>query len=227
MKIMKKHNMNNELLEPIRIDEKRIIDYVYELNNNTTTLFEIGQDNNFQIDDYVNVFSTNIYIVLQMLSEMGVYPDFFFDLVFRDCVEKKKFGMENPKYDSYDIKRKYHSPYNMIMLIRKGINKGFHRDDLSKKNDITSNFNELVSFNKSCNIPIKYGDVEHCRKAYRKRVFELYGLTQNLGNSDFLETDIECLMRLMFEYLSFFADIGIDPTEYVNKLIDKEKERTK
>ena len=46
--------------------------------------------------------------------------------------------------------------------------------------------------------------------------------------SDYVYSDVECMTQLLFEYLSFFVEIGVNPKEYLDELIEeKENHKTK
>ena len=76
--------------EPKRITTERICEMSYELNNNYKSLYESISKDDINIDDFVNVFIANIYIVLNMFNEMGVYPDYFFDQIVKMNIDYQK-----------------------------------------------------------------------------------------------------------------------------------------
>ena len=207
--------------EPVRIKTNRLCEMAYELNINYKELYECVRNNKIDINQFVNVFTANIYIVLNMFNEMGVYPDYFYDQIVKMNVDYKKIvHKDNGIRGNYRLFNETNLSNRVSEDIDLGLKNGYYRIQAYKKKDIDEAFLEMLSFFQSFNIPYNICTEEQCKKVFKDIQFNQAYILESLLNSDYLSDDIECLSRLLFEYISFFVSMGIYPKKYLDEYID-------
>ena len=207
--------------EPTRIKTNRLCEMAYELNCNYKGLISSISNNDIKIDDFVNIFTINTYIVLSMFNEMGVYPDYFYDQIVKMNIDYKKIAhKDNGIRGNYHLFKETNLANRVSEDIDRGLKNGYYRLQAYKNKDINDAFLEMLGFFQTFNIPYNICTKEQCKKVFKDIQFNQTFILESLLNSDYLSDDIECLSRLLFEYISFFVSMGIYPKEHLDKYIE-------
>ncbi len=221
--------------EPKRIEEKDLLEKIYEINSNFTAVYELQKKGDIDVETFVKKAIDNIYIVLTMFDEMGVYPDYFYDAVAkmnRDYRSAIGSSYESTLRGDYRLYQELSFSVKLSQRIREGLDNEFYKYEKYPQKDSNDAFLEMVSFFQSYGISYigTQSDEEsikkQCNKVFSEISFNHISTANNLLNSDFLFEDIEYLARLLFEYISFLTAIGINPKERLDAYIEnKAKER--
>ena len=107
-RIRQNKTMDNELYgNPSKIPEDILTKYQYNLNVNMTKIGTVKNDPHTSINVYIENFIQSIYLILEMFTEMNIYPDYFFDIVFKRNIDLKRVASEsnvnNFKNNNLDI----------------------------------------------------------------------------------------------------------------------------
>ena len=207
--------------EPTRINDDRLTEMIYELNRNFSYLYTMENNNEIDIEDFINRFTSSIYLILNMFNEMGIYPDYFYDEVFKMNIEYKKLIQNNNSIrGNYRLFNEINLSARVSEAIKNGLEKKYYRIQAYKRKDINDAFLEMIGFFQAFNIPYNIKTEEQCKKVFNDIKFNHINIIETLLNSDFIFVDIECLARLLFEYMTFFVSIGVYPKKYLDEYID-------
>ena len=219
---IRKTRNNSEIFEhkPIRLDFDRVNDLTYQLNANFGELYMMVRSNDINIDEFVKRFTMNLYIVLNMFDEMGVYPDYFFDEIVKMNIEYKKLANDQSIRGNYQLFKNVNLSARVSEAIKKGLEKGYYRIQSYPKKDVNENFLEIVGFFESFNIPYNINTKEQCVKVFSALEHNHVSIIESFINDDDIVDDIEYLSRLLFEYMTFFVSMGIYPKEHLDKYIE-------
>ena len=222
-RIRKIRNYNEAInREPTRIKENRLLEMIYQLNSNISDLYSACNGEHIDIEDFANSFIANIYIILNMFNEMGVYPDYFYDEIVKMNIEYKKVIQNNNGIrGNYRLFSEINLSARVSESIKAGLEKGYYRVQAYQKKDLNDAFLEMIGFFQAFKMPYNFHTEEQCKKVFNDIHFNHLNIVEELINSDFLFEDIECLSRLLFEYLTFFVSMGIHPKQYFDSYIDK------
>lgn len=211
--------------DPKRLSGDELILRTRELNMNLTRLYFKDMKNEATLDDYVNAFIKNIYIVLEIFNEMNIYPDYFFDQTFLYNIEFQKFAKNNPELEKSQLKKLFYPGNNYYTKLREGVEKKYNKIQSMPSRDINDYFVELISFYQVFEFP--YNKPENVKEIFDYFKIDISNIMTDYINSDFLYEDIECLTKLLFSYLSFFVEIGVNPKEYFDKYVEEKKSTKK
>lgn len=212
--------------EPTRIKEEEMNDLIFQLNTNMGDLYSAQTSDNIDIELFARKFIDNIYIILNMFNTMGIYPDYFYDQIAKMNIEYKTVVQNNNSIrGNYRLFNKINLSARVIEAIRNGYEKGYYRVQAYQKKDLNDAFVEMLGFFQAFNIPYNIHTDEQCRKTFNDIKFNHLNIIEELLNSDFLLEDIECLSRLLFEYMTFFVSMGIYPKKYMEEKIEDESEK--
>ena len=214
--------------EPKKIEDDRLIELVHDLNVNITDLYNMKKEP-MNIDAFIEKFIANIYIIIDTFNEMGVYPDYFYDEILKMNIDYKKLIKNNNDLrGNYRLFNEIDLSAGVAEYIRKGLDNGRHHFQAYQEKTIDDAFLEMLGFFQKYEIPYNQPTEEYCKKICSDIAFNHANIIEELTNSDYLFVDIECLSRLLFEYISFFVAMGIYPKKYLDEYIDtKEKEKHK
>lgn len=224
MRIRKARGMSDEITaKPKRISEEELVRYSYALNINMTELYNLKFKENVKIDKYVENFTQNMLIILEILSEMNIYPDYFFDVVFR-----RKIDINN-LYNGELTKNSRAINGNSETIGKKildGLEKGYYKIKsygrrINSDRSVNDYFLEILSYYQVFNIPYGNKSSSQCKKSFNDHYFHITNIMSEYLNSDYLYADVEYLINLLFEYFSFFVEIGVNPKEYLDSLMDE------
>lgn len=220
-KIRKRKN-NSEIFEhkPMRLDFDRMNELTYQLNTNFSELYMMVRNDDINIDEFTKRFIANVYIVLNMFDEIGVYPDYFFDEIVKMNIEYKKLANDQSIRGNYRLFKNVNLSARVSESIKNGLEKGYYRIQSYPKKDIDENFLEMVAFFESFNIPYNINTEEQCVKVFNALEHNHLNIIESFINGDDIIDDIEYLSRLLFEYMTFFVSMGISPKEQLDKYIE-------
>lgn len=187
------------------------------LNENMYTFYTpYGRDKmNFQLEDYAEKVIQNIYTILKLFARLNIYPEGFFEII----KERKENQINNREDNIVDFYKKIDREFSYLKS----------KKTPSMLEDIGVTYDKLVQFyqknNLEYNNPDKIKDARYMDNLCFKSSF----ITENIMVTDSFDEDVENLMNLMFIYMSFLVDVGINPKERLNEIIeeDKENKRTK
>lgn len=214
--------------EPRRIDDDEVEPMAKSLNYSLKGAYEVLIQETFDIEKFANKIVENIYIILDKFNEMGVYPDYFYNEIVKMEIGYESLKKNNKdEFDKKD-KRDFNRVYISVIKELKNVlgNKTYSPNGNSEKNisdayvDMTKFLN---TFNKSCGIQT----IEQCKKALSYIQRKQDGLTTEFFNSYDLSGDIECLAKLLFEYIKVLAAIGINPKKLLDECIEEKNQITK
>ena len=233
LKIRKTLGYENKSRDYHRIEGKEIVDYIYELNKNMASLCRTNYKEEYDEEQFINIIIKNIYTILKMFSDMNVFPGYFF---------RKVFEM-NDKY--YERKRDYDAGNNSVRQnagirgdykffnetnlsawvskeIEKGLNNGYHHVEAYPKSNISDAFTEILMLFQKYNFPYKITTSEEYRKSIEDISINYSNISTSFLNSDYVEEDIEFMCRLLFDYISLFVSLGVNPKRYLDEYIEKQ-----
>ena len=228
-KIRKNKNLD-ELMsgEVVKIDPDLLLDKIYKLNINMTHLYNINNNPEAKIDEYVEKIISNIYLILDMFNDMGIYPDYFYDVIVKMNIEYRNLVTDGKIRGNYGLYQLVNFSAKISQLIKEGLLFGKHQIDPVNSKDIGECFVEMISFFQKYNMSYNNKSIEACQLAFKDIYYNVNNIINNtLNNSDFTFVDIECMARLLFEYISFFAAIGINPKPYLDEYIERESKNKK
>ncbi len=222
---MRKNRQLSELMDGnlTKINPNALLDRVYALNTNMTELYNINKNPDARIDVYVERIIDNIYLILDMFNDMGVYPDYFYNIIVKMNIEYRNLVSDGQIRGNYGLYQMVDFSAKIARLIKEGLGNGKYQIDISQSKDISECFLEMISFFEHFNMEYNVKTVEKCQEAFKDIYYNVNNIINNtLNNSDFIFEDIECMARLLFEYISFFAAIGINPKKYLDERIERE-----
>ncbi len=220
-----------------RLDEDSLILYQHDLNFNIATLFFLANANNYDEKEFVHRFIENIYIILSMFNEMNVFPGFFFRKAFE---MNAKYYERRKEYDSQPANvhsrtgiRGDYSFYRDTSLgawlereMARGIKEGYFHVQAYPKTNISDAFLEILGLFQKNDFPYKVTTKEQCAKIFDDVEHNHSNLSTALLNSDTDDEDVEYLSRLLYEYLSFFVSIGVNPQKYFEEYLKNDAAKT-
>ena len=217
--------------KPERIDDKRMTDLLYHLNENMNFLYSVNNSQEYNEQEFVEKIIDNMYTILSMLNEMNVYPGFFFRKVFEMNSKYIERKIEYENIDGYiRDKNKIRGNYTFFNdthlsawvsgEIRTGLNNGYYRVQAYPKTNISDAFLEILALFQKYDIPYKISTKEHCNKVFSDIYMNYSNNINALSNSSLIQEDIEYLCRILYDYISFFVSIGINPKKYLDKYIE-------
>lgn len=245
----------NEIMgaEPEKIKEEYMTTWLQRINSNMAELYQINLTKEYDEKIFINRIIDNIYIILNMFNEMHVYPGYFFRKVFEmnaKYLERKSEyeTQEENVRDNNKIKGDYifFRDTNLSDWLRSEIRKGFANGyyriqaspranigDLPKngknnvyvKTNISDAFLEILALFQKYNIPYKITNKEECQKVFNYIYINFSNNISTLYNSGLEFIDISCLCRLLYEYVSFFVSIGVNPKKYLDAHIEEEEKK--
>ncbi len=229
--IVKIREMNNENPifdhKPIRIPEKEMLETLKQINLNFSHLYELNYHGNNDIEQFTDKITDNFAIVLNMFEKMGIYPGYFFDMLIQMRIDFQK----KHKKDDYNTLRKNFKMYNEINYggaVEDGIKKCYYRIQAYSKKNISDAYNDMARLFDIYSIPRDINTKENCGNSYKEIEYNHIAVVYDLLNSDDIYEDVESMTKLLYEYLSFFVSMGIDPKEMLyNKLFKKESHKKK
>ena len=208
-----------------KINPNHLSNIIVSLNANMAYLYNINNNPNVSIDDYINKIISNIYIILEAFNEMDIYPDYFYNVFFMVNEEYRSLasqGRINGKEDLYNFSE-FRGKISYMM--EKGLQNGNYKLTSTRVRDIGEYYDEMVDFLHKYYLPCEVMTVEMCKEMFTYIYNDVNScINNNLSNSPYISDDVECLSRLLFDYIQFFAAIGINPKEYLDKYIMEQKE---
>ena len=220
-----------------RLSEDELSDYIYKLNSNMTTLKNRAYNGEFDEKEFINLIIENIYNVLKIFSEMNIFPGYFFRKVFEmnDKYYERKRDKETGNFkDQNGLKGDYRFFYEtnlsswVDLEIKKGLDKGYHHVQMYPKSNISDAFTEILGLFQKYNFSYRITTKEECKKAFDDISINYSNIMSGLTNSDYVYKDIEYLCRILYDYVSFFVAIGVNPKKYLDEYIEKQqKEKSK
>jgi len=225
LKIRKLRGLSEDFdKKPDKIPDMIMSDKIYKLNTNMGELYLKALHDDIDVNDFIHKLVANIYIVLDIFNEMGVYPDYFYDAVVKMNKDYRSYvDNSNSLRGNYELFNNINLSSKITKTIRDGLMNGNYRIDSYPKKDLNDMFTEMISFLETCKIPFDINDRSQCKKAFSDIEYNHINIMASLSNSDYDFVDIECLSRLLFEYLSFFASVGINPKEYLDEYIEEQE----
>ena len=207
---------NSDGLGPERINE-----IVFNLNSNTGYLYYKQYRNEINIDEFVSMFIKNMYGVLDAFIEIGVYPDYFYNEIVKMNIDYHKIVNDNELRGKYNLFKNTDLSVITISDIRRGVQNKYYNVQALPKKDINDAFIEMISLFEKYGIPYNIRTEEQCKKVFNDIYYNLRAIMDQLLNSDDIYDIIGCLSRLLFEYMTFFVSLGINPKEYIDEYIEQ------
>lgn len=219
-KIRKARNFDEEIKgEPTKISMDRLNEIIRQLNNN---IFE-GNYEYQDIDEFIKRLINNVFLILNVFDEMGVYPDYFYDLVFNVQIEQEKIFLDHKDIlNDYTQVQKIKDTirFRAIKSIKSGLERKYYHFKAYKKKDINNAYIDMMEFLKTYNIPYMNNTKENYINGLNKIKDEQVIIKSYLDINDTIDEDIYDFSRLFFQYMYFFVSMGINPKELLDQYID-------
>ena len=217
--------------KPERINDNRMLEMIVELNTNMGILYNNNYSQSYDEQEFITRMIENIYIILNMFNEMHVYPGYFFRKVFE---MNSKYLERKTEYETQDDyirnNNKIRGDYiffNDTNLsawvageIRKGLERGYHHVQAYPKTNISDAFLEILALFQKYNIPYRITDKESCQRTFDNIYINYSNNISTLTNSALDFVDIECLCRILYDYIAFFVSIGFNPKKRLDEYIE-------
>ena len=226
-KIRKMRHLDEKMEdEAVRIDEEKMTETLIKLNSNMTALYHKQFIDDVDINEFIYRFIDNMYTILDLFNEMGVYPDYFYNVIIKMNIEYKKIVKDNTVRGEYRIFRSTNLSVEAIEAIKEALKEKYYCTKSDPLRDAGDLYYDMIRFFKIFNIPHGISTKEHIVSSFNDINYNISAIMNELTNSDDIFDEIECLTRLLFDYMSFFASIGVNPKPYLDNYIE-EKEKTK
>ena len=220
-----------------RLDEESSLLYHYKLNYNMAQLFFLNQKTDYDEKKFVHIFIENIYYILSMFNEMNVFPGYFFRKAFEmnaKYYERRKDFADMPNdirtkngiRGDYKFYRDTHLSVWIGKEIEKGIENGYYHVQAYPKTNLSDAFLEILALFQKYDFTYKVATKEDCKKVFSDINYNYMTLSDELLNSDTLEEDIEYMSRMLFDHISFFVAIGVNPKKFLDDYLENEAENT-
>ena len=215
-----------------RIPDRDMLTFLHNLNINMTELYHENVNRNYDEKFFVARIMDNVYTILLMFDKMNVFPGFFFRKVFEmnnkyiemnsDYDEKTNtFRVKSNILDNHRLFKETYLPAWIANEIRRGLENGYYRPEAYSSTNISDAFVEILTLFQKYNIPYKITTKERCQKVFNDLSINYVNISDELLNSNYDFVDVECLCRMLYEYISFFVSIGYNPKDYLDALIEQ------
>ncbi len=233
LKVRDVNGYDGELNNCKRLKEESILLYLHDLNTNMGILYHKKNSGIYDEKEFAHGFIENIYIILSMFNEMNVFPGYFFRKTFEMNAKynERRQDMESQP-DSihtktgirgdYKFYRDTHLAVWLIKEIEKGLNNGYFHVQAYPQTNISDAFLEILALFQKYDFTYKVTNKEESKKVFDDISFNHTILSNSLLNSDSLEEDVMFMSRLLYEYISFFVAIGVNPKPFLDYYIAKE-----
>lgn len=206
---------------PLNEDQRSVM--AKDLNIIMYELYSSMANGSVDISTFAIKFARCIYLILMAFNEMGIYPDYFYNQIVRIWMQYRlKMDYANRLLKNYQKIKKSRLPLIQSSEIKAGIvnKKYFYNPDgvLNVSKVYYDMIDSFDAFNISHYTPQSITK-EQIAKAFSDIRFNCMNIMTNPLNGDGVINmidDIELLSSLLFEYISFFAFLGIDPTDYLD-----------
>lgn len=211
-----------------RISAHDLVDLQYQLNTNMTKLYQYGEK--LKINDYINAFVENMFIILNMASDMRLTPDYFFNVAFKSNAEFLAFSKKHPELLHGEAISEFGKKYSIYRVhddIIDAVYNGEYKDEYKsddfneKRSNVDYYFMKIVDLYKKNNEPYGRTNQLQCQKSFLVHYHEMVNIMLDFYNCDDVADEIECMMNLLYEYLCFFVEIGVDPKIYLDECIEE------
>ncbi len=228
--IAKMRERDNESLDfsykPGRLSDDEMQEALYNIHTNYRLLYELNNRGDVDINEFASKTAENIKILLEMFNTMGVYPSLFFDLFVKMKLDYRK----NHAIDgNQTITSNYFLIYkfNYEREVEENFKRRIYSIQLPAKKSITDAYNDVLTVFKAYGIPYGIKTNEQCSKVFEEVRRDYSAIANELENSVDIYKEIECMTRILYEYISFFVAMGIDPKEYLDKVLLKKDDHRK
>ena len=225
IRMRKKQNLKVQTDDELqKIENDYLSNRIIAQNTNMVKLMDLNNNPNATINDYLKNIVKAIYLVLQTFNDMGIYPDYFYDIYFKINEEFRNLasqGILNGRIDLYDTPG-YEAKISYMM--ERGITTGNYKFNPTRVKDIGEYYNEMVDYCRRFYLPNEVMTIDMCREMSTSIWHECNKCINALGIKPYISDDVEYLSRLLFEYMKFFAAIGIKPKFELAKCVENPEE---
>lgn len=210
--------------KPQRLTDEELISLMTKLNSNISSL--LSSKNYLNVEIVSDKIVENIYYVLETFGKMGIYPDYFFRVIFDKNTEWKTISKDN--LSENNAKKEFNLMYAKILYgrIRDGLANHKYELNVAGDGDINDNFIEMVSFFQNFHMPFNES-IEEFKLKFDGRFNSITNVMDTILNADDFIDDMEGLAELLFQYLSIMVEIGVNPKEKLDNLISYKSEKGK
>ena len=234
--------------EPMRLGKRYIEEMSTALNLTMAEIYFDKMKNKnegIDVDKWTQQIIKNVWRILLAFDKMGIYPDYFYNQVAKarmkyKCqayIKKKKNNNGTAGVEQYDEESKVHIswrkgfgssdyPCKQTEEIRKGLKKGFYRYIPLYTEDISATYYDAIDYFDAVGIPhstpkniLSDEEIKEAIEDIRINHYNIMSWPSNGDGIFDIIDDIEFLSSLLFEYMSFFAVVGLDPADYINAYI--------
>lgn len=211
---------------PERISYDDLNSLVYNLNQNMNEIYQTARNNIKNSEYIIEKVCAGICDLMEAFASMGISIDYFWRVNMKANVALKKVmdGKSDDGLTESEIEMAENNVGNIFDQIRRGIN----IRDKSKPIDINDNFVELVSFFEVFKLPFNNSSLLTNEKYIDSFIFKCCNSHTKFLNGDDIIDDVYNMMEILFKYMTFLVEVGVNPKEYVDKILDeREREHTK
>ena len=221
IKIKDGENIPNK---PERMDPNVLLKRSAKLAENFSFLIQKNEE--IKLHDEVAFLIHNIYLILESFVEMGINPTKFYNLVV-DYNLKKIWPDGKLHYDQYGkciLPDGLVFAYDDARVELKRLSEGNVSYEHSNINDA---FNETLMVHDKCGF--SKVSTPSSLDNYRKYTVLLSAIhhRDKLLNADDLLDEVVALSKLLFICMETLAEMGINPTRFIDALIEKKEKKNK
>ena len=159
---------NKTKVENINDDELK--DLQYQMNVNMTKLYHLNGDK-LRINEFIDSFVENIYIILDIISEMHLTPEYFFNIVLKANNAFMEFSKKHPDLLPNEARKAFAEEYSISRVhddIIHAIYNGNYKKEANKdeEHNIDYYFMRIVEQYQKNKIPYGNTSTYQCQKSF-------------------------------------------------------------
>ena len=207
-----------------RISNDVLKDLQYQMNINMAKLYDNGEK--LKINEYIDAFVENIYIILNMISEMHLTPEYFFNIVLKANNDFMEFSKKHPDLLPGEARKAFAKQYSIFYVhddILHAIYYGNYKKEATNNGEdhnIDYYFMRIVEQYQKNKISYGNTSIYQCQKSFLLHYIDIINIMHDFYNCDDMGDEVECMMNLLYEYLCFFVEIGVNPKIYLDEYIE-------
>ena len=210
---IKEEGLHDEQILGNRDEKSHVkMDLCYKINQNMSNFYSANERKSY--DEYVELIIQNIYMILRTFARVNIYPEGFYNII------KNRKGILLDSKDNPEIEQSIADFYKEISrefsLLKS-------RREPSNDSNIGNTYDDMRHFYVEHGLEQNNKDLVNDKQYMDRLCFKSSFLTEKFIITDSFDEDIECLMDLMFLYMSFLVEVGYNPKERLNEVIEENK----
>jgi len=202
---------------PKYMDLEKRKEIVHRLGVNFSDIFGRPDRNDYDSDAIIKDVANSLCDLIEAFANINVYPDYFWRVIMQMNVVLKKVVADKKKNELTIRERDIMESHDRYLYDK--IRTGISLKDRAHPIDINDNYVELLSFYSVFGLPCNKKELLHSKSFLQGFGLKCIEYNYDLLNTDDLVDDVKCMMDMLFEYMSFFVSVGVNPKEYVDKIM--------